>query len=227
MREENGHAASLTGQCKRFSAPPGLGAERSAVRGYEARAVSWGVPSAPGQGRGEQQRFAVTHSTRGGESAAVGAALPRSGARPAPGPGRRLRMAMGARRTWRVRPHAVRRRREAGHLRGAGRAGQPRPRRPGHNRRRHRRTAGAGPGALPRGRPRPAGPDRRERAARGHGVEPGAGPAVVPDRAGRQHWGDCRTVAVVNSVQDFWDEEFTRRGGTYSRSPSTGTTCRT
>ncbi|MCL7424009.1 neutral zinc metallopeptidase [Streptomyces sp. NPDC057806] len=29
---------------------------------------------------------------------------------------------------------------------------------------------------------------------------------------------DCRTVAVVNSVQDFWDEEFTRRGGAYARS---------
>ncbi|GEC04343.1 membrane protein [Streptomyces spinoverrucosus] len=31
---------------------------------------------------------------------------------------------------------------------------------------------------------------------------------------------DCRMVAVVNSVQDFWDEEFQRRGGTYSRSPT-------
>ncbi|MEV7994646.1 neutral zinc metallopeptidase [Streptomyces sp. NPDC086077] len=31
---------------------------------------------------------------------------------------------------------------------------------------------------------------------------------------------DCRTVAVVNSVQDFWDEEFQRRRGTYSRSPT-------
>ncbi|MGV9940972.1 KPN_02809 family neutral zinc metallopeptidase [Streptomyces sp. NPDC003401] len=29
---------------------------------------------------------------------------------------------------------------------------------------------------------------------------------------------DCRTVAVVNSVQDFWDEEFQRRDGTYTRS---------
>ncbi|MGW1541813.1 KPN_02809 family neutral zinc metallopeptidase [Streptomyces sp. NPDC002309] len=31
---------------------------------------------------------------------------------------------------------------------------------------------------------------------------------------------DCRMVAVVNSVQDFWDEEFRRREGTYSRSPT-------
>ncbi|MEU9733602.1 neutral zinc metallopeptidase [Streptomyces sp. NPDC048002] len=31
---------------------------------------------------------------------------------------------------------------------------------------------------------------------------------------------DCRVVAVVNSVQDYWDEEFARRGGTYSRSPT-------
>ncbi|MFD9003993.1 neutral zinc metallopeptidase [Streptomyces sp. NPDC059582] len=28
---------------------------------------------------------------------------------------------------------------------------------------------------------------------------------------------DCRMVAVVNSVQDFWDQEFQRRGGTYTR----------
>ncbi|OKJ32029.1 KPN_02809 family neutral zinc metallopeptidase [Streptomyces sp. CB01580] len=27
---------------------------------------------------------------------------------------------------------------------------------------------------------------------------------------------DCRTVAVVNSVQDFWTSEFRRRGGTYT-----------
>ncbi|OEJ31426.1 KPN_02809 family neutral zinc metallopeptidase [Streptomyces subrutilus] len=27
---------------------------------------------------------------------------------------------------------------------------------------------------------------------------------------------DCRLVAVVNSTQDFWRQEFTRRGGTYS-----------
>ncbi len=31
---------------------------------------------------------------------------------------------------------------------------------------------------------------------------------------------DCRMVAVVNSVQDFWDEEFERRSGSYSRSPT-------
>ncbi|MDQ0911692.1 putative metalloprotease [Streptomyces canus] len=31
---------------------------------------------------------------------------------------------------------------------------------------------------------------------------------------------DCRTVAVVNSVQDYWDQEFTRRGAGYSRSPT-------
>ncbi|MFD6999410.1 neutral zinc metallopeptidase [Streptomyces mirabilis] len=31
---------------------------------------------------------------------------------------------------------------------------------------------------------------------------------------------DCRTVAVVNSVQDFWAQEFARRGGTYTRSPT-------
>ncbi|MGW5638862.1 KPN_02809 family neutral zinc metallopeptidase [Streptomyces sp. NPDC003832] len=31
---------------------------------------------------------------------------------------------------------------------------------------------------------------------------------------------DCRVVAVVNSVQDYWDEEFARRGGAYSRSPT-------
>lgn len=31
---------------------------------------------------------------------------------------------------------------------------------------------------------------------------------------------DCRMVAVVNSVQDFWDQEYERRGGTYSRSPT-------
>ncbi|MFI0540855.1 putative metalloprotease [Streptomyces canus] len=29
---------------------------------------------------------------------------------------------------------------------------------------------------------------------------------------------DCRTVAVVNSVQDYWDQEFERREGTYTRS---------
>ncbi|MET7734492.1 neutral zinc metallopeptidase [Streptomyces sp. NPDC005402] len=29
---------------------------------------------------------------------------------------------------------------------------------------------------------------------------------------------DCRTVAVVNSVQDYWDQEFQRRGDTYTRS---------
>lgn len=27
---------------------------------------------------------------------------------------------------------------------------------------------------------------------------------------------DCRLVAVVNSTQDFWRQEFTRRGGTYA-----------
>ncbi|WP_326669749.1 neutral zinc metallopeptidase [Streptomyces canus] len=31
---------------------------------------------------------------------------------------------------------------------------------------------------------------------------------------------DCRTVAVVNSVQDYWDQEFARRGAVYSRSPT-------
>ncbi|MEU6354033.1 neutral zinc metallopeptidase [Streptomyces sp. NPDC047072] len=31
---------------------------------------------------------------------------------------------------------------------------------------------------------------------------------------------DCRTVAVVNSVQDYWDQEFARRGGSYTRSPT-------
>ncbi|MFF3147343.1 neutral zinc metallopeptidase, partial [Streptomyces sp. NPDC057927] len=31
---------------------------------------------------------------------------------------------------------------------------------------------------------------------------------------------DCRTVAVVNSVQDFWAQEFARRGGRYTRSPT-------
>ncbi|QIY70249.1 neutral zinc metallopeptidase [Streptomyces sp. RLB1-33] len=31
---------------------------------------------------------------------------------------------------------------------------------------------------------------------------------------------DCRMVAVVNSVQDFWAQEFARRGGTYTRSPT-------
>ncbi|MFE3038284.1 neutral zinc metallopeptidase [Streptomyces canus] len=29
---------------------------------------------------------------------------------------------------------------------------------------------------------------------------------------------DCRTVAVVNSVQDYWDQEFQRRGATYTPS---------
>ncbi|MFJ3494147.1 neutral zinc metallopeptidase [Streptomyces sp. NPDC086091] len=44
---------------------------------------------------------------------------------------------------------------------------------------------------------------------------------------------DCRTVAVVNSVQDFWAGEFERRGGTYTRSPTVffagrvGTACGT
>ncbi|MFE2295799.1 neutral zinc metallopeptidase [Streptomyces sp. NPDC059452] len=31
---------------------------------------------------------------------------------------------------------------------------------------------------------------------------------------------DCRTVAVVNSVQDFWRQEFRRRGGTYGAAPT-------
>jgi predicted metalloprotease len=31
---------------------------------------------------------------------------------------------------------------------------------------------------------------------------------------------DCRIVAVVNSVQDFWDGEFARGSGTYTRSPT-------
>ncbi|MEU9337582.1 neutral zinc metallopeptidase [Streptomyces sp. NPDC048290] len=31
---------------------------------------------------------------------------------------------------------------------------------------------------------------------------------------------DCRIVAVVNSVQDFWAGEFARRGGRYTRSPT-------
>ncbi|KOV69812.1 membrane protein [Streptomyces sp. MMG1121] len=31
---------------------------------------------------------------------------------------------------------------------------------------------------------------------------------------------DCRAVAVVNSVQDYWTQEFRRRGGTYSASPT-------
>ncbi|MFH8470145.1 neutral zinc metallopeptidase [Streptomyces sp. NPDC017991] len=44
---------------------------------------------------------------------------------------------------------------------------------------------------------------------------------------------DCRIVAVVNSVQDFWAQEFERRGGTYTRSPTVffsdrvGTACGT
>ncbi|MCC6436443.1 MAG: neutral zinc metallopeptidase [Acidimicrobiales bacterium] len=32
---------------------------------------------------------------------------------------------------------------------------------------------------------------------------------------------DCRIVAVVNSVQDFWAEEFARRGGRYEQAPTT------
>ncbi|MFF7329474.1 neutral zinc metallopeptidase [Streptomyces sp. NPDC090306] len=31
---------------------------------------------------------------------------------------------------------------------------------------------------------------------------------------------DCRTVAVVNSVQDYWSQEFARRGGRYTPSPT-------
>jgi uncharacterized protein len=31
---------------------------------------------------------------------------------------------------------------------------------------------------------------------------------------------DCRVVAVVNSVQDFWADEFTRRGGQYRAAPT-------
>jgi predicted metalloprotease len=31
---------------------------------------------------------------------------------------------------------------------------------------------------------------------------------------------DCRTVAVVNSVQAYWTQEFARRGGTYTRAPT-------
>ncbi|MFI1415419.1 neutral zinc metallopeptidase [Streptomyces sp. NPDC020707] len=44
---------------------------------------------------------------------------------------------------------------------------------------------------------------------------------------------DCRVVAVVNSVQDFWAQEFERSGGTYTRSPTVffservGTACGT
>ncbi|MCX4991842.1 MULTISPECIES: neutral zinc metallopeptidase [unclassified Streptomyces] len=44
---------------------------------------------------------------------------------------------------------------------------------------------------------------------------------------------DCRVVAVVNSVQAFWTREFTRRAGTYARSPTVffsgrvGTACGT
>ncbi|MFI6487794.1 neutral zinc metallopeptidase [Streptomyces sp. NPDC050564] len=44
---------------------------------------------------------------------------------------------------------------------------------------------------------------------------------------------DCRMVAVVNSVQDYWAQEFDRRRGTYTRSPTVffssrvGTACGT
>ncbi|WP_028803323.1 neutral zinc metallopeptidase [Streptomyces sp. 142MFCol3.1] len=44
---------------------------------------------------------------------------------------------------------------------------------------------------------------------------------------------DCRMVAVVNSVQDFWTQEFARRSGTYTPSPTVfftdrvGTACGT
>ncbi|MFF3870172.1 KPN_02809 family neutral zinc metallopeptidase [Streptomyces sp. NPDC001984] len=44
---------------------------------------------------------------------------------------------------------------------------------------------------------------------------------------------DCRIVAVVNSVQDYWTQEFRRRGGTYTQSPTVffggqvGTACGT
>ncbi|MFD4597718.1 neutral zinc metallopeptidase [Streptomyces sp. NPDC058464] len=44
---------------------------------------------------------------------------------------------------------------------------------------------------------------------------------------------DCRIVAVVNSVQDFWTQEFRRRHGTYTASPTVffsgrvGTACGT
>ncbi|WP_369245655.1 neutral zinc metallopeptidase [Streptomyces sp. R41] len=44
---------------------------------------------------------------------------------------------------------------------------------------------------------------------------------------------DCRMVAVVNSVQDYWAQEFARRRGTYTRSPTVffsnriGTACGT
>ncbi|MDQ0602849.1 putative metalloprotease [Streptomyces canus] len=37
---------------------------------------------------------------------------------------------------------------------------------------------------------------------------------------------DCRMVAVVNSVQDYWDQEFQRRSGTYTRSPTDESTGR-
>ncbi|MFJ5934998.1 KPN_02809 family neutral zinc metallopeptidase [Streptomyces sp. NPDC003444] len=44
---------------------------------------------------------------------------------------------------------------------------------------------------------------------------------------------DCRIVAVVNSVQDYWRSEYTRRGGTYATAPTVmftqrvGTACGT
>ncbi|MEV6958322.1 neutral zinc metallopeptidase [Streptomyces sp. NPDC051207] len=61
------------------------------------------------------------------------------------------------------------------------------------------------------------------------GLTEGGEPAAAPSSQGQVQQScrtgqdantrdDCRIVAVVNSVQDYWDQEFERRGGTYTRS---------
>jgi len=115
--------------------------------------------------------------------------------------------------------HAVRRRRRPGHLRGPGCARQPNPRRQGDHRWRHRRPDRTAPLPVLRSRPRPARTLLRQRRARSDVLLPQVQQMCKKGRdANAQE--DCDTVAVANSVQAFWTQEFTRRGGTYTPSPT-------
>ena len=83
----------------------------------------------------------------------------------------------------------------------------------GDGRRRHRRCHRADPGAVLRCRPRPARPVRR--ATRAPTATASSAAQVQQScRTGQDAntRDDCRIVAVVNSVQDFWRQEFARRG---------------
>ncbi|WP_406389192.1 neutral zinc metallopeptidase [Streptomyces sp. NBC_00887] len=111
-------------------------------------------------------------------------------------------------------PHAVRRRRRPGHVRGPGGARQPDPGWQGHHGR-------GGIVALVLGLFFGVGPDQLGLSSGDPDTTAIASSAAQVQQScltgeDANTKDDCRTVAVVNSVQNYWGQEFALNGERYT-----------